>query len=53
MQDHSLSNPLADILYGKPDATDEEVIAAAKTANAHNFITQFPNVRPLRSPSFR
>jgi ATP-binding cassette subfamily B (MDR/TAP) protein 1 len=31
------------ILYGKPDATDEEVIAAAKTANAHNFITQFPN----------
>lgn len=26
------------IRYGKLDATDEEVIAAAKSANAHNFI---------------
>jgi subfamily B ATP-binding cassette protein MsbA len=26
------------IAYGKPDATDEEVIAAAKIANAHEFI---------------
>ena len=26
------------IRYGRMDATDEEVIAAAKTANAHNFI---------------
>lgn len=26
------------ILYGKPDATREEVIAAAKNANAHDFI---------------
>ncbi|WP_214480485.1 ABC transporter ATP-binding protein [Bacillus sp. SM2101] len=26
------------ILLGKPDATDEEVIAAAKAANAHEFI---------------
>lgn len=26
------------IRYGKPDATDEEVIAAAKAANVHNFI---------------
>lgn len=26
------------IAYGKTDATDEEIIAAAKAANAHNFI---------------
>lgn len=26
------------ILLGKPDATDEEIIAAAKAANAHEFI---------------
>ena len=26
------------ILYGKPDATEEEVIAAAKAVNAHEFI---------------
>ena len=28
------------IKLGKPDATDEEVMAAAKVANAHHFITQ-------------
>lgn len=28
------------IRYGKPDATDEEIIAAAKNANAHEFIMQ-------------
>ncbi|MCL2498809.1 MAG: ABC transporter ATP-binding protein/permease [Defluviitaleaceae bacterium] len=28
------------IVYGKPDATFEEVIAACKVANAHDFITQ-------------
>lgn len=27
------------IAFGKPDATEEEVIAAAKIANAHDFIT--------------
>jgi ATP-binding cassette, subfamily B, bacterial len=27
------------ILFGRPDATDEEVIEAAKVANAHTFIT--------------
>lgn len=32
----------ANIKYGKPDATDEEVYEAAKKANAHNFITSFP-----------
>lgn len=26
------------LLFGKPDATDEEVVAAAKVANAHEFI---------------
>ena len=30
------------ILYGKLDATDEEVIAAAKAAHVHNFIMQQP-----------
>jgi ABC-type multidrug transport system fused ATPase/permease subunit len=30
------------IAYGKPDATDEEIIAAAKAANAHEFIKRFP-----------
>jgi ATP-binding cassette subfamily B protein len=28
------------IVYGKPEATFEEVIAASKAANAHDFITQ-------------
>ena len=27
------------ILYGKPNATDEEVVAAAKRANIHEFVT--------------
>lgn len=31
------------IKYGKLDATDEEVIAAAKLANAHGFIKRLPN----------
>lgn len=31
------------IKYGKEHATDEEVIAAAKTANAHDFIMSLPN----------
>lgn len=31
------------IRYGKLDATDEEVIAAAKFANAHSFIEHLPN----------
>lgn len=33
---------LENIRYGKPDATDEEVIRAAKAANAHNFIMEMP-----------
>ena len=31
------------ITMGKPDATDEEVIAAAQAAHAHGFITRLPN----------
>ena len=31
------------ILYGKPDATKEEVIAAAKQACCHEFIISLPN----------
>lgn len=31
------------IRYAKPDATDEEVIAAAKAASAHDFITKLPD----------
>ncbi len=31
------------IKYGKADATDEEVIEAAKLANAHDFIERLPN----------
>lgn len=31
------------IAYGKPGATKEEVIAAAKNANAHEFIMAFPD----------
>lgn len=32
----------SNILMGNPDATDEEVIAAAKAANAHDFIESLP-----------
>jgi len=31
------------IQYGKLDATDEEIIKAAKLANAHSFITRLPD----------
>ena len=30
------------IRFGRPDASEEEVIAAAKSAQAHDFITAFP-----------
>lgn len=30
------------ICYGRPDATDEEIIEAAKTAHAHSFIKRMP-----------
>ena len=31
------------IAYGNPDATDEEVVQAAKAAHAHSFIKRLPN----------
>jgi ATP-binding cassette subfamily B multidrug efflux pump len=31
------------IRYGRPDATEEEVVAAAKAAQAHDFIVAFPD----------
>lgn len=31
------------IRYGRPDASDEEVIRAAKSANAHDFIVNLPD----------
>ena len=31
------------ILFGRPDASEEEMIEAAKIANAHDFITQLPD----------
>ncbi|MDX3317329.1 ABC transporter ATP-binding protein [Streptomyces sp. ME03-5684b] len=33
----------ANIAYGRPDATDEEVEAAAQAAQAHGFITELPD----------
>ncbi len=34
---------MENIRYGRPDATDEEVIEAAKTASAHSFIMRLAN----------
>jgi ATP-binding cassette subfamily B multidrug efflux pump len=31
------------IAYGQPDATQEEIVAAAKAAHAHDFIMSFPD----------
>ncbi|MDE7338979.1 MAG: ABC transporter ATP-binding protein/permease [Lachnospiraceae bacterium] len=31
------------LIMGKPDATDEEMIAAAKASHAHSFIKRLPN----------
>ena len=40
---HLFTGTVADnIRYGKLDATDEEVIKAAKLANAHGFISRLP-----------
>ena len=34
---------MENIRYGRPDATDDEVVAAAKTASAHSFIMRLEN----------
>ncbi len=40
---HLFTGTVADnIRFGKLDATDEEIIAAAKIANAHSFIERLP-----------
>src|SRR5262249_18149406 len=31
------------IAFGKPDATEDEIVAAARAAHAHEFITAFPS----------
>ena len=36
------ANALENIRYGRPDATDDEVIEAAKLAAAHEFIERLP-----------
>ncbi|KAK4280943.1 hypothetical protein QN277_012495 [Acacia crassicarpa] len=43
-QEHALfgTSIKENIMFGKPDATMDEVIAAATVANAHNFIRQLP-----------
>ncbi|MDQ4069090.1 MAG: ABC transporter ATP-binding protein/permease, partial [Actinomycetota bacterium] len=33
----------ANIAYGRPDATDEEVVAAARAAEAHEFVSALPD----------
>lgn len=38
--DNTIEN---NIRYGKPDANFEEIVEAAKSANAHDFIMSFPN----------
>ena len=34
---------MENIRYGRPDATDDEIVAAAKTASAHSFIMRLEN----------
>lgn len=45
LQDSFLfNNTVAEnLLYGKPDAAEDELIAAARAANAHDFILQLPD----------
>jgi ABC-type multidrug transport system fused ATPase/permease subunit len=45
LQDTFLFNATVreNLLYGKPDAGDEEIIAAAQAAYAHEFIAQMPS----------
>ncbi len=33
---------IENIKYGSPDATEEQVLKAAKLANVHEFVTNFP-----------
>ena len=42
------ADAMSNIRYGRPDASDAEVIAAARAAHAHDFITALPD-GPARS----
>jgi ATP-binding cassette subfamily B (MDR/TAP) protein 1 len=44
-QDHALfgTSIMENLMFGKNKASMDEVISAAKAANAHGFITQLPN----------
>ena len=42
-KDEDLDNIRSDIRDGRPDAPEEEIIDAAKAAQAHGFITAFPD----------
>lgn len=44
LQDTWLSNATVreNIAYGKPDATEQQIISAAKSAHAHSFIKRLP-----------
>jgi subfamily B ATP-binding cassette protein MsbA len=37
------------LLYAKPEATDEEVIAALKSANAWDFVSQLGNGQGMKT----
>ena len=37
--------------YGRPDASEAEIVAAAKAAHAHDFIMAFPQATTRRSAS--
>ncbi|CAL1579470.1 unnamed protein product [Knipowitschia caucasica] len=37
------SSIMENIRFGKPEASDAEVVSAAKQANAHGFVTSFPD----------
>lgn len=45
MQDNILFSDTirSNILYGRPEATEKEIIEAAKAAHAHEFITELPD----------
>jgi ABC-type multidrug transport system fused ATPase/permease subunit len=45
LQDSFLFNNTVaqNLLYGKPDATEKELVAAASAANAHEFIIELPD----------
>ena len=41
------------IAFGREGVTQQEIEQAAKAANAHNFISQFPKVKQIAVNSFQ